>query len=177
MRVRSGLLKGRELVYPRSGLRPTKDITRQAIFNILADRVAGARVCDLFAGGGSLGVEALSRGAQSAVFVERDPAVLRCLTQNVAGLAQAEVARGTIPAVLKRLAGREYDIVLADPPYRKGLVGECVTAVAQLDLLAPGGLVVVEHAAAEPPVAPEGWQVYKQARYGDSLVTIIRRPE
>jgi 16S rRNA (guanine966-N2)-methyltransferase len=177
MRVRSGLLKGRELCYPRSGLRPTKDITRQAVFNILADRVAGARVCDLFAGGGSLGIEALSRGARSAVFVERDAAVLRCLVQNVAGLADAEVVRGTIPAVLKRLAGRRFDIVLADPPYRKGLVGESVAAVAELDLLAPGGLLVVEHAVSEPPAAPEGWQVFKQARYGDSLVTIIRRPE
>jgi 16S rRNA (guanine966-N2)-methyltransferase len=177
MRVRSGLLKGRELVYPRSGLRPTKDITRQAIFNILADRVAGARVCDLFAGGGSLGIEALSRGARSAVLVERDPAVLRCLARNAAGLDNAEVVRGTIPAALKRLAGREFDIILADPPYRKGLVGESVAAVVQLELLAPGGLLVVEHAAAEPPVAPGGWQVFRQAKYGDSLVTIIRRPE
>ncbi len=177
MRVRSGRFKGRELAYPRAGLRPTKDITRQAIFNILADRIAGASVLDLFAGGGSLGLEALSRGAARAMFVERDAATLRCLRANLAGIAEAEIVRGTLPGSLGRLAGQEFDIVIADPPYRKALVGECVAAVAAHGLVAPGGVLVVEHAAAEPPAAPEGWSVLKQAKYGDTLVTIIRRPE
>jgi 16S rRNA (guanine966-N2)-methyltransferase len=177
MRVRSGRFKGRELAYPRAGLRPTKDITRQAIFNILADRIAGASVLDLFAGGGSLGLEALSRGAARAVFVERDAATLRCLRANLAGIAEAETVRGSLPGALARLEGQEFDVVIADPPYRKGLVGESVAAVAARGLVAPGGVLVVEHAAAEPPAAPEGWSVLKQAKYGDTLVTIIRRPE
>ena len=165
------------MAYPRAGLRPTKDITRQAIFNILADRIAGASVLDLFAGGGSLGLEALSRGAARAVFVERDAMVLRCLRANLAGIAEAETVRGSLPGALARLEGQEFDVVIADPPYRKGLVGESVAAVAARGLVAPGGVLVVEHAAAEPPAAPEGWSVLKQAKYGDTLVTIIRRPE
>ncbi len=177
MRVRSGRFKGRELSYPRAGLRPTKDITRQAIFNILADRVGGARVLDLFAGGGSLGLEALSRGAARAVFVERDAATLRHLRANIAGIEEAEAMRGSLPGALERLAGQDFDIVIADPPYRKGLVDECVAAVARHGLLAPGGLLVIEHAAAEKPTPHAGWSVVRQAKYGDTLVTIIRRPE
>lgn len=175
MRVRSGRLKGRTIAYPRRGLRPTKDITRQGIFNMLGERVRGARVLDLFAGGGALGLEALSRGAVRAVFVESDSAVLRFLVRNTAGLAEAVVVRGVLPGALRRLAGSEFDIILADPPYGAGLIAPTVGAIARLGLAAPGALVVIEHSADEPPAVPPGFGPVRLARYGDSLVTVLER--
>ena len=176
MRVRSGRLKGRELVYPKSGLRPTKDVTRQAIFNILGRRVRGVRVCDLYAGGGALGIEALSRGAATVVFVEQSVAVLRFLRHNVEGLEAARVVRGDVLKVLSRLRkGGAFDVVLADPPYRSGLVDSTLVRLVELDLVVPGGLYVVEHHRSESPAVPDGWVLERQGRYGDSQVSVLRR--
>lgn len=175
MRIRAGKYKGRALVYPRSGLRPTKDMTRQAVFNIIGSRVVDARVLDLFAGGGALGIEALSRGARLAVFVEQDAAILRCLRQNTAGLEGASVIRGDALRVLRRLGKQEFDVVLADPPYRQGFVGRVVEAVATGGQVAAGGLLVAEHSRSEPVAAPDGWYLVKHGRYGDSEVTVLRR--
>ena len=122
MRVSTGRYKGRELQYPRAGLRPTKAITRQAMFNIIGARVRGAKGCDLYAGGGSLGIEALSRGAGSVVFVEQQATVFRFLRLNTKGLPGAVLMRGDVLGVLKKLAGAGFDLVLADPPYLHGLV-------------------------------------------------------
>ncbi|MBN2536818.1 16S rRNA (guanine(966)-N(2))-methyltransferase RsmD [candidate division WOR-3 bacterium] len=175
MRIRSGRLKGRELRYPRSGLRPTKDITRLAIFNALGRAVAGARVADLFAGGGALGLEALSRGAAEAVFVESSAAVARFLRANVAGLECAAVVRGDVFRALHRLGPARFDIVLADPPYRLGLVEQTLEALAREETLSPGGLAVVEHHRLEPPAPDDAWEVARQGRYGESMVTFLRR--
>lgn len=177
MRIRSGRLKGRELRYPRSGLRPTKDITRQAIFNALGRSVAGARVADLFAGGGALGLEALSRGAAEAVFVESSAPVARFLRANVAGLEAATVVRGDVFRALRRLGPARFDIVLADPPYRLGLVGQTLLALAREQTLVPGGLAVVEHHRLEPPEPGDEWETARQGRYGESMVTFLRRKE
>jgi len=177
MRIASGRYKGRNLAYPRVGLRPTKNVTRQAIFNVLGRRLAGARVCDLYAGGGSLGIEALSRGARAAVFVEDNPAVVRFLRQNVKGLELVRVIRGDVLKVLPRLKGERFDLVLADPPYCHGLVQPTIDLVARLDVLGPGGWFVVEHHELERPVCPDNWEVVKQGRYGESWVTIMRRQQ
>ena len=173
MRVCTGRFRGRALEYPRAGLRPTKDITRQAIFNMLGERVAGARVCDLYAGGGSLGIEALSRGACSAVMVEQSGAVLRYLRANLAGIENARVVRGDVLKALRRMADEQFDIILADPPYRQSLVQATVDLVAELGLLASGGRLVVEHHRAEEPRVPSGWSVATRGKYGESHVTIM----
>jgi len=161
--------------YPRSGLRPTMDRTRQAVFNALGDAVAGARALDLFAGGGALGVEALSRGAASCLFVEQSGRVLPFLRQNVKAMEGAEVMRGDVRRALPKLAGREFDLVLMDPPYGRGLVDACLGLLRLHGLLAPGGMVVVEHSDAERPEVPEGWEVVKSGRHGGTLVTIVGR--
>ena len=178
VRIRAGKHKGRELRYPRSGLRPTKDITRQAIFNILGRGVRGARVLDLYAGGGALGIEALSRGAAEAVFVEQSPAVLRYLRANLRAVEEtgcARVVRGDVLRALKRLAGDEFELALADPPYRCGLVAKTMGCLVELGLVAPGGYVVLEHHALELPECPDGWLLVKHGKYGDSEVTVLRR--
>ena len=175
MRVSSGRYKGRELEYPRAGLRPTKAITLQAMFNIVDSKVHGAKVCDLYAGGGSLGVEALSRGAASAVFVEQQATVLRFLHANVNDLLGATVMRGDVLRVLKKLAGAEFDLVFADPPYLHGLVQATVDRAAEFGVLGPDGWFVAEHHRREMPLAPEGWETIKQGNYGETMVSVMRR--
>ena len=175
MRVSTGRYKGRELEYPRAGLRPTKAITRQAMFNIIGPRVRGAKVCDLYAGGGSLGIEALSRGAASVVFVEQQATVFRFLRGNVKSLPDATVVRGDVLWVLKKLAGAGFDLVLADPPYMHGLVQATIDRAAEFDVLAPGAWFVAEHHRREMPSPPDGWETIKQGTYGETLVSVLRR--
>ncbi len=178
MRIRAGKYKGRELRYPRSGLRPTKDITRQAIFNTVGRAVRGARVLDLYAGGGALGIEALSRGASAAVFVEQNPGVIRFLRENLRTLDAGEetrVMRGDVLRALRRLAGEDFGLVLADPPYRSELVQPTFDRLAELGLVEPGGHVVLEHHQFERPDCRDGWKVVKHGKYGDSEVTVLRR--
>jgi 16S rRNA (guanine966-N2)-methyltransferase len=175
MRVSTGRYKGRELEYPRAGLRPTKAITRQAMFNIVGSRVLGAKACDLYAGGGSLGIEALSRGAASVVFVEQQGTVFRFLRQNLKGLPDVTVMRGDVLRVLKKLARAGLDLVFADPPYRHELVQATIDRAVEFDVLAPDAWFVVEHHRQELPVAPEGWETIKQGTYGETMVSVLRR--
>ena len=175
MRVSSGRYKGRELEYPRAGLRPTKAITRQAIFNIVGSRVRGAKACDLYAGGGSLGIEALSRGAASVVFVEQQATVLRFLRGNLEGLPDATVIRGDVLRGLKKLAGAGFDLVFADPPYMHGLVQATIDRAAEFGILVPDGWFVAEHHRQEMPLAPDGWETIKQGNYGETMLSVLRR--
>ncbi|MGB9742978.1 MAG: 16S rRNA (guanine(966)-N(2))-methyltransferase RsmD [candidate division WOR-3 bacterium] len=175
MRICAGALKGRRLVYPKTGIRPTKDITRQAIFNVLGIAVRGARVCDLFAGGGALGIEALSRGAVAAVFVEKSILVIRCLKENLAGLKNVRIIKGDVFRVVPKLAGASFDIVFADPPYHQGLASRTVAAVARYQLVKPEGWLVVEHSRTDRLPVPEHWQSVKTRVYGESMVSFYRR--
>lgn len=143
---------------------------------MLGERVVDARVCDLYAGGGSLGIEALSRGARAAVLVEQSGAVLRHLRANLAGIENARVVRGDVLKAVRRMAGEQFDIILADPPYRQELVQATVELVAELGLLARDGRLVVEHHRDEVPVAPAGWRVLKRTRHGESMITILDYP-
>lgn len=175
MRIRAGRLKGRVLSYPRAGLRPTKDVTRLAVFNIIGTAIRGARVADLFAGGGALGLEALSRGAAEVVFVEQSVPIIKFLRENIKGLDGVKAVRAELPAGLKRLGTGRFDVVLADPPYRNGLVQATLARLVELDMVNPGGLYVAEHHEFERPDCPAGWEEVKRGRYGDSHVTVFRR--
>ncbi len=177
MRISAGVLKGRRLVYPRSGLRPTKDITRQGIFNVLGSAVRNARVCDLFAGGGALGIEALSRGAVEVVFVEKSPQVIGYLKSNLAGLENVRIIRGDVLRVVPKLQDAGFDIVLADPPYHQGLADRTAELVARNRLVKINGWVVIEHSRQETVRVPNGWIELKQRTYGETAVTFFRRQE
>jgi 16S rRNA (guanine966-N2)-methyltransferase len=172
MRVVAGEAKGRRLQAPAGPLtRPTSDRVREAIFDILSslDAVEGADVADLFAGSGALGIEALSRGARHAIFVEHDRAALRAIRANLDlcrfGADRAEV----VPGDVARWAagGPDVDLVLADPPY-------AYTGWPDLlDGLAPiAGLAVLE--TREPLEAGAHWRVLRQKQYGGTVVTVIR---
>ena len=171
MRIVAGTLRGLRLRTSRApGFRPTSEMVRQALFSILGDRCVDARVADLCAGTGALGLEALSRGARSVLFVERDRSVAAVLRDNVArvGLAGAEVMVGDAPAALAAL-GREgvpaFDLVVADPPFASGLAPALALALVEGGLLAPGGLLVIEHAAGEA-LQPAGLRQVDARRYG-----------
>lgn len=181
MRVVGGSARGRRLGVPRGdAVRPTTDRVRGAIANALGslDVVDDARVLDLFAGSGALGIEMLSRGAAHATFVEPDRSARACLTANldVTGLAdRAEVVASRAEAHLARTAGREasdplWDIVLLDPPYAFDAWDQLMAAL--VGRLSPGGVVVIE--SDRPPTLGPGWDVVRERRYGTTFVMFAR---
>jgi 16S rRNA (guanine(966)-N(2))-methyltransferase RsmD len=185
MRVAGGVNRGRRLRYPRvgtvgrqAGQRPTRNIVKQAIFNILRSRLGGARVADLFCGAGALGIEALSAGAASAIFVERDRRTLSRLKENLLPFAgRARVIAGDVSRVLPRLAGEQFDIILADPPYQRGQDTETLKLIARYGLLKPDGVVVLEHSRRDQPVIPAELELTGAHKYGDTIVSTIRNAE
>jgi 16S rRNA (guanine966-N2)-methyltransferase len=180
VRVIAGRFGGRRLRAPKGTIttRPTSERVKEAIFSMLGE-VQEMRVLDLFAGTGALGIEALSRGAKRAVFVERDRAALAVLSANLEGLglrdSEAEVRRGEALGALRsaRARAETYDLVLIDPPYGRAsdLGGELSLALAPL--LEPQARVVVEsdrRARLELP-----WEIVRERRYGDTSITIHRQ--
>lgn len=186
MRIIGGSRRGLKLAEVGEGdaaahLRPTSDRVREAIFNLLINAhgnpVAGARVLDLFAGTGALGLEALSRGAGEVTFVDDGMKALGLLRANVAKM-RAEAETRVIRQDARRLGpnpGAAYGLVFLDPPYGKGM-GEAALASARTGgWLAQGAMVVWEEGAA--PTVPEGYSLVDQRKYGDTVVTLLRGPE
>jgi len=182
VRVIAGEAKGRRLASIRGpGIRPTSDRVREALFSALGPTVAGARVLDLYAGSGALGIEALSRGAALAVFVEHARDALEVIRANLAltGLeARARVVGSTVERFLDAGldAGRAgpFDLVLIDPPYAEGPPTRQLRSLAAGPLLAPGASVVVEGRGSDagPPV--DGLELVSVRRYGDSSLAFLR---
>jgi 16S rRNA (guanine966-N2)-methyltransferase len=176
-RLISGTARGRRLKVPAAGVRPTGDRAREGLFNSLGSLldVEGARVLDLYAGSGALGLEALSRGAAEAVFVESGPRVLPVLRANLAavGLTGARVVAGSVPTVVAGRAPAAFDLVLADPPYAVAVAEVLGVLRALVDgaWLAPGAVVVVERSSRE-----ETWEWptplvgLRDRRYGEALL-------
>jgi 16S rRNA (guanine966-N2)-methyltransferase len=176
MRVIGGRLGGRRLRAPRgSRTRPTSDRVREALFSLLGG-VEDARVLDLFAGTGALGIEALSRGARHAVFVERDERALRALRENLdalgVGAQEAEVRGGDARAALRsaRTCSETYDLVFIDPPYRRARELEAELSDLLAPLLAPGSRVVVESDRRAPMRLALAIELERV--YGDTSLTI-----
>lgn len=177
MRVIGGEARGRRLTTPAGRrLRPTSDRVREALFNILAPRLAGARFLDLFAGTGAVAIEALSRGCAEAVLVEREPGhatLIRTNLQSCGLQERAELLVSGVEAALGRLQrqGRRFDILFADPPYRAEEDRRRVLhRLSGSTLLAAGALVVLEGPARRPlPLAP-GLALRRRQRYGDTLL-------
>ena len=166
---------GRRLAVPPRGTRPTADRVREALFNVLSARLdlAGMAVLDLYAGSGALGLEALSRGASSAVFVESGRAAAGVLADNIAalGLPGATLRRAKVAAVLGGGTAAPVDLVLADPPYDVGAADleAVITALGDGGWVAPGTVVVFERAVSGPELAwPPGWRPWPGRRYGDT---------
>jgi len=181
VRVIAGALKGRRLVTPRGDTtRPTADQVRIALMDTLAPWLPDANVLDLFAGAGGVGVEALSRGAAHATFVERDAKAIAALEANVRALgleSRAAVARGDVVRQLERLAGpgRRFEIIFLDPPYATDDGARVLAALGDGALLAPGGLVVAQHLTKRRPAPEYGvLRAFRDRRFGETTLTFFR---
>lgn len=179
----AGTARGRRLrVPPGDAVRPTADRVKEAVFSALDARglVDGAAVLDLWAGTGSLAIEALSRGAKRAVIVEHDPAVARLAAENVAVCGFTDVGRVESRDVVTATTAppppeAPFDLVVADPPYEVEAI-EIETVVAALGApgwLADGATMVVERRARREPFRPEGWRVSWERSFGDTLVAFL----
>jgi 16S rRNA (guanine966-N2)-methyltransferase len=176
-RLISGVAGGRRLKVPRTGVRPTGDRAREALFNSLKSLVElrGASVLDLYAGSGALGLEALSRGAETVIFVESSPGVLPVLKQNLASvdLPGGRVVAGSVPTVVGGGPPARFDLVLADPPYATP-VDEVVGVLERLSQngwLAPEAVVVVERSSRDEPFEwPTPLVGLRDRRYGEAVL-------
>jgi 16S rRNA (guanine966-N2)-methyltransferase len=176
MRVVAGRLGGRRLrAVPGDATRPTGDRVREALFSVLGGKVEGARVLDLFAGTGALAIEALSRGAASAVLVEQSAqatAVIRANLEDLDLAGVATVRRTRAEVYLRSQRDGPFDLVLADPPYALpiGVLAGLLARLAR-DALAPGAVLAYESSArAEPPPWPPGMHPDRPRRYGDTAL-------
>jgi 16S rRNA (guanine966-N2)-methyltransferase len=180
VRVITGQAKGARLKSLRqTGLRPTSSLVRNAIFSALQARIdPGARVLDLYAGTGALGIEALSRGAGWCDFVEQDPRTAKLIGENLSSLSLSEQSRVICAPALRVIATMDgaYDLVLADPPYASTDAPELLRLLVSRSLIAKGGVVVIEHAWRDgAPAAPAGLSLDKTRRYGDTAVSYYIR--
>jgi 16S rRNA (guanine966-N2)-methyltransferase len=181
-RIVGGVAGGRRIVVPPRGTRPTTDRVREALFNILAARVdfGGLSVLDLYAGSGALGLEALSRGAASAIFVESDRRAATVLDRNIAtlGLPGATLRRNHVAAVLAARASAPVDLVLADPPYEVDAeeIRALLSALGENGWVRHGSVAVVERAAGGPVLNwPDGWHPWQHRVYGDTRLELAER--
>ena len=185
MRIVAGRHRGRRLLAPPGDtVRPTSDRAREALFNILshgrlaADGVpfAVAAVLDAFAGTGALGLEALSRGAAEAVFIERDPEAVAFLRRNVAALGESdrvEIVPGDATRPIR--AGLRCAVAFIDPPYRSGLAAPALEAIDHAGWLTPDALTIVELGAREELVPPAGFTLLDERVYGAARLVFLRR--
>ena len=182
MRIVGGRLRGRALAAPKSqSIRPTADRLREALFNILVhaygDPVTGARVLDLFAGSGALGLEALSRGAAFALFIDDGAEARALLRENVAALGLGGVTR-----VFRRDACKlgpahpiePFSLAFLDTPYGRGLAEAALASARVGGWLTPAALIVVEEAASAAFAAPEGFDELERRRYDDTALIVLR---
>jgi 16S rRNA (guanine(966)-N(2))-methyltransferase RsmD len=175
MRIIAGTLKGRRLQTPDwPGLRPTSDRLRETLFNVLAPRLTGARFLDAYAGTGAVGIEALSRGAAHVTFVEHDRRAWKLLETNLARCGVNDrhaIIRASFRAAAKDLVA-PLDIVFLDPPYGAVELVEALEVAARL--VAPGGLLVVEHAKRDQaPDEVDGLRRVRELRQGDSVLSFF----
>jgi 16S rRNA (guanine966-N2)-methyltransferase len=190
VRIAGGLYRGRAIAAPPGeAIRPTSDRARQAVFNILthaawAEGVEDARVIDLFAGTGAMGLEALSRGAAFCLFVDTDETARGTIRRNLEALAPggALIGRGRIhrrdaTALGDKPAsdGAAFDLAFLDPPYGKGLGARALTSLAAGGWLKPGAICVLEQGAEEPAPEAAGYELLDQRRYGAARIHILKR--
>jgi 16S rRNA (guanine966-N2)-methyltransferase len=193
MRIITGMYKGRQLKTP-ANIRPTEDRVRKALFDILGD-ISGLSFLELFAGSGSVGLEALSQGAASAVFVEKDRNCSIIIEQNIkslvsktgddpspaAGLGlKSTILTDDAAAAVSRLAkqARKFDLIFADPPYYRGLSEKILQTVDEYDILVhASGFMVIQHFKKDPLPSKQGNLVlFKQSSYGDTVLSFYTHP-
>jgi 16S rRNA (guanine(966)-N(2))-methyltransferase RsmD len=177
VRIIAGIAKGRPIDGPKGeGARPTLDRVREALFNVLQSDTPESVVLDLFAGSGALALEALSRGARSAVLVDNSGESLRTIKRNIDRLgfqSGAQVLKMDAFQALSFLKGKAFDIIFLDPPYHKGYVDRALVIIARESLLAKNGVIAVETAAGEDVLCPQSLTVASKRKYGTVQLTFF----
>lgn len=178
MRIQGGEFKGKKLSFhPRKGLRPTTSKVKGAIFNILKAKIPGSYFLDLFAGTGSVGLEALSRGAKFSAFVEKSAREASVIRRNLEesqlnGLVLSmDVFKGI--DYLKK-AGKAFDIVFLDPPYEKGLVNSTLSLLSDGGCLVKGAIILAERSRREGISLPPSFELIREYRYGDTILSLLK---
>ncbi|MGS2723431.1 16S rRNA (guanine(966)-N(2))-methyltransferase RsmD [Porticoccus sp. GXU_MW_L64] len=168
LRIIGGQWRGRKLTFPDvEGLRPSGDRVRETLFNWLNTELPGARCLDLFAGSGALGLEALSRGADHALLVEKNATAAGQLRQHCQALnANAQVLQMDALEWLRSTRNTSFDVVFLDPPFGKQLLEPCCELLAESGLLKPGAVVYMECAIGEAPTVPGSWQLHREKHSG-----------
>jgi 16S rRNA (guanine966-N2)-methyltransferase len=181
MRIIAGDFRGRRLHAPKGySIRPTIDRVRESVFNIIAAKVPGAKVLDLFAGTGAMGLEALSRGARFCLFVDKRAEAVRLIRDNVQLCAvqdRSRIIQGSANAVIRRLRleGELFDLVFMDPPYGKGYIEKILQIIG--GVVRDDTLVIGEqHVKDKLPLVPAMWQTDSERRYGDTLISVYSSP-
>lgn len=181
IRVIGGIAKGRRLKTRKAkNLRPATDYVKEALFNILVREVPDSIFLDLFAGTGSIGIEALSRGAKKAVFVEKDTQNAALIRENLVltgFLEQAEIYACDVFKVIPLLGKKDYrfNLIFVDPPFRKGLLGDVLEKISEFQLLLPEGLIITRSAYGEEDLVKRA--PLREKRYGDSVLRFYRLDE
>ena len=186
LRIVGGKHRGRSIAAPAGdSTRPTSSRARESLFNVLAHArwrddgtspLLGARVLDAFAGSGALGLEALSRGATHAIFIDNDAAAIRLIGENLRKLGETGAAQVIRADATRPPPSREAcDLVFLDPPYRSGLAAPALAALAEAGWLQPGAIATVELANTEDLVPPTGFAAIDERRYGLAKIVILRR--
>ena len=186
MRITGGEFGGLALKTPKTGdLRPTQDRVREALFSMLAPEMAGADFLDLFAGSGAVGIEALSRGAASATFVERGRRHLAVIAENLAATAgrrkpspPAKTIAADVYPWLEAYSGPGFSVVFADPPYALGEergYAHVLATLAKRGVVRPEGLFVAEMTAVQRPEETPGWELLRDRKYGKTRLCVWRR--
>jgi len=182
LRVIAGEYKGRRLEMPK-GIRPTRDSVREAVFNIIATHIRGVRVLDLFAGSGSLGIEAISRGAFHATFVDNARQAAQVIQKNLNSLMSDSIKKSE---VLTRDAYRaikflhkqkeSFNIIFIDPPYYKNQVKKCLKSLSLYDILAPSGFIIAEHSKRDNvPEEESAFKLKRQSIYSGTYISIYTK--
>lgn len=179
MRVISGSCRGRKLVKLQGlHIRPTSDRVRESIFNILGQKVRKARVLDLFAGTGALGIEALSRGANHATFIDLSCDTIqqnlrRCGLEEKASVISCDIVEASMP---QRLTQQQFDLVFIDPPYGKGHIEHTLQKSSFLEMIDEDGIIIVEQSHKEKlDIRLPGLDIYRQKKYSKTLISFINK--
>jgi 16S rRNA (guanine966-N2)-methyltransferase len=181
MRITGGMASGRRFTLPRGlAVRPTTDRVREALFNILSP-LSGMTFLDLYAGSGAVGIEALSRGALRAVFVERNAGAVRMIRKNLEGFGfegRCEILAMEVGRSIKLMTDRRerFDVLFADPPYGEGLVDETLRCLSDGSLVAVDGVLILQHSRRETPTEPMPavFSMTDRRRYGETVLSFLK---
>jgi len=173
MRIIGGVNKGSRLKAPKKGIKLTKGIAREAIFNIIGRRILNAQVLDVFAGSGAVGLEAIARGAKRVVFIEKKPGILY---ENIARLSfqnSCYIINRDFRPGLKKLLNEKFDIIFMDPPYHKNFIPKTLELIQHLHLIQENGLIIAEHSTREDFTIPDEFHIIQKYHYGNTTVSFI----